>query len=82
MKLLLWSWSVPRPIIVSEVSRLSDWRDKFQLYHRLLPLPQETNNVIGVSLLVALISFITNHLNNILSLLYILNAMAIIISRL
>ena len=53
------------------------WRDELQLYDRLLPLPQERNNVIGVSLLVALISFITKRLNRLLSLLHILNAMAI-----
>lgn len=63
-------------------SGTSGWRNKPQLYHRLPPLPQETNNVIGVSLLVLLISFITNRLNRILSLLHILNAMAITISRL
>lgn|GEM_PF-663293 len=57
-------------------------RDELQLYHRLLPLPQERNNVIGDSFLMVLISFITNRLNKILSLLHILNAMAITISRL
>lgn len=64
------------------VSGTSDWRNEPQLYHRLLSLPQETNNVTGVPLLVPLISFITNRLNRILSLLHILNAMAITISRL
>lgn len=63
-------------------SGTSGWRNEPQLYHRLPPLPQETNNVIGVSLLVLLIPFITNRLNEILSLLHILNAMATIISRL
>lgn len=63
-------------------SGTSGWRNESQLYHRLLPLPQETNNVIGVSFLVAQILFITNRLNKIHSLLHILNAMAIIISRL
>lgn len=63
-------------------SGTSGVRNEPQLYHRLPPLPQETNNVIGVSLLMLLISFITNRLNEILSLLHILNAMATIISRL
>ena len=58
------------------------WWDEPQLYHRLLPLPQEKNNIIGFPFLVAQISFITNRLNRILSLLHILNAIAIIISRL
>lgn len=58
------------------------WRNGHQLYHRLLPLPQEKNTVIGVTFLVAQISLITNRLNEILSLLHILNATAIIISRL
>ena len=58
------------------------WRDELQLYHRLLPLPQETNNVTGVSFLMARISFITNRLNRILSLLHILNATAMTISTL
>ena len=64
------------------VSGTSGWRNELQLYHRLLPLPQETSNVTGVPLLVPLISFITNRLNKILSLLHILNATAITISRL
>ena len=55
--------------------RLVGWT---QLYHRLVPLPQETNNEI----LPALSLPITNCLNSILSLLHILNAMAITISRL
>ena len=63
-------------------SGTSGWRNEPQLYHRLPPLPQETKNVIGVSLLMLLTSFITNRLNEILSLLHILNAMATIISRL
>ena len=63
-------------------SGTGDWRDEFQLYHRLLPLSQETNNVIGASFLAVLISFITNRLNRILSLLHILNATDIIISML
>lgn len=63
-------------------SGTGDRRDELQLYHRLLPLPQERNNVIGDSFLMVLISFITNRLNKILSLLHILNAMAITISRL
>lgn len=63
-------------------SGMGGWRGEVQLYHRLLPLPQEKNNVIGFPFLVAQISFITNCLNKILSLLHILNAMAIIISRL
>lgn len=63
-------------------SGTSGWRNEPQLYHRLPSLPQETNNVTGVPLLVLLISFITNRLNKILSLLCILNAMAITISRL
>ena len=58
------------------------WRDEPQLYHRLLPLLQETSNVIGVALLVAQISVIANRLNNALSLLRTLNATAIIISML
>ena len=58
------------------------WRDEPQLYHRLLSLPQEKSNIIEFSFLVAQISFITNCLNRILSLLHILNAMAITISRL
>ena len=36
----------------------SEHRDESQLYHRLLPLPQETNNVISVSFLVAQILFV------------------------
>ena len=63
-------------------SGTSGWRDEPQLYHRLLPLPQEKNNVTGLPFLVAQISFITNRLNRILSLLHILNATAITISRL
>lgn len=63
-------------------SGTSGWRDEPQLYHRLLPLPQEKNNVIGFPFLVAQISFITNRLNRILSLLHILNATAIITSML
>ena len=63
-------------------SGTGDWRDEFQLYHRLLALPQERSNVIGVSLLVALISFITKRLNRILSLLHILNATAVTTSML
>ena len=59
-----------------------DWRNEPQLYHRLLPLTLATNSVIGVAFLMVLISFIINRLNKTLSLLHILNAMAIIISRL
>ena len=59
------------------VSGTGGWRDELQLYHGLLLLPQERNNVIEVSFLVALISLIINRLNNALSLLYILNATAI-----
>ena len=55
--------------------RLVGWT---QLYHRSVPQPQETNNEI----LPALSLPITNCLNSILSLLHILNAMAITISRL
>ena len=39
-------------------SGTSGWRNESQLYHRLLPLPQETNNVISVSFLVAQILFV------------------------
>lgn len=63
-------------------SETGGWRNGHQLYHRLLPLSQEKNNVIGFPFLAAQISFITNCLNKILSLLHILNAMAITISRL
>ena len=63
-------------------SGIGGWRDEPQLYHRLLPLLQETSNVIGVALLVAQISVIANRLNNALSLLHTLNATAIIISML
>lgn len=63
-------------------SGTGSWRDELQLYHRLWPLPQDTNNVIGFPFLMALIPFITNRLNNALSLLHILNATAITISRL
>ena len=34
-------------------SGASDWQNEPQLYYRLLPLPQEINNVIGVPFLVA-----------------------------
>jgi hypothetical protein len=41
-------------------SGTSGWRDEPQLYHRLLPLPQEKNNVTGLPFLVAQISFISD----------------------
>ena len=63
-------------------SETSSWRNELQLYHRLRPLPQETNNVIGISFVLAFTLLIINCLNKTLSLLHILNAMAIIISRL
>lgn len=54
---------------------LTEWT---QLYHRLVPLPKETNN----ETLPAFSLPITNCLNSILFLLHILNAMATTISRL
>lgn len=63
-------------------SGTSGWRDEPQLYHRLLPLPQETNSIACVPFILAQILSITNCLNKKLSLLHILNATAITISRL